>query len=166
MQFYSDNDLRLLGLEDELNKRQWHNIEDIGWTITPKSCGEYIYTARLKKSTSNVHYAYEPTNVTVPGELPHRSLQYLEFGWYCYPRASQEVTAIFETSGIWLDTILTKSLGEESYQKTWNYLEFDWGFNQELPKNLPRSLKHLGHLDTYFNQELPELTRSVETCNI
>ena len=83
---------------------------------------------------------------------------------------------LWKTSGIWISNSTKRSLSYHHFY--WNTCKFGHDFNKELPKKLPRSLKHLEtwrsckddfkqHLWSYlefrnrFNQELPELT-----CNI
>ena len=107
------------------------------------------------------------------------SLQYLKFGYEFQPKASQDVTTLFETSEIWLlsfnqelpwtyhhlwsiwnlDTISTKSFPEITTffgtSGIWKLIS-----TKKLPKNLPQSMKHLEFGDD-FNQELPELPPSL-----
>ena len=152
MQFYSDDDLRLLGLEDELNKRKYHIIDDVD-DITPNMRRVCIKKTITKSVPSYITHV--KTDVALlPGELPEHleylefeqsfnepvtdlpaSLKHLKFGHRFQPRASWELTTFFGTFGIWIG-ISTKS-SPRTYHPLWNTWNLD-NFNQELPKNLPR----------------------------
>ena len=161
MQFYSDNDLQLLGLEDELNKRKWY--KNLTMLIISRLNMRRVYiTKNDNEEYSSVHYACRNgcCNQKLPGELTgtvsgihlefgsmiltesflrtyHLLWTHLQFGDDFNRKGAYELTAIFDS--IWnLDIVSTKiSL---NYHASLKYLRFGHDLQpRAIPRHLPDS---------------------------